>query len=267
MALLEVGGLSKRFGRSGRGRESVLAVDTVSFSLDWGRTLAIVGESGAGKSTVARMVLRLIEPDEGTISFDGIDVRALRAGQLRSLRPRMQCVFQDPYTSLDPRMSVGASVAEPLALQGVNRVDRERRAAGALARVGIGPEYLGRKPRELSGGQLQRVSIARAIISDPELIVCDEPVSALDVTIRAQVINLLLDLQDEKQLAYLFISHDLALVEAIAHDVMVMRRGCTIESGPASKVFTNPDADYTRALLAAVPGRAIARAQENSSSS
>lgn len=230
MALLEVSGLSKSFssGRNLLGRRTgwTHAVKDVSFVLDKGECLAVVGESGAGKSTVGRMVLRLVEADAGTITFDGVDVRGLGGARLRALRPRMQMIFQDPYSSLDPRMTVADAVAEPLVVHtDRDRATRTRDVARLLDRVGIGSRYLARYPAELSGGQLQRVAIARALTLEPSLIVCDEPVAALDVSVRAQVLNLLRDLQDELGLAYLFVCHDLALVEVIADRVLVMAAG------------------------------------------
>jgi ABC-type glutathione transport system ATPase component len=253
MPLLEVSGLSKTFRNGRRGRSHV-AVDGVSFSLDPGRTLALVGESGAGKSTTGRLVLRLIEPDAGSVSMAGTDVLGLNARNLRAFRRRAQMVFQDPFSALDPRTTVGRSVAEPLVVHGIgDRVERRDRAAALLERVGIGSHLLDRFPAQLSGGQLQRVSIARALTTDPELIVCDEPVSALDVSIQAQVLNLLADLQAERGIAYLFITHDLALVEAFADTVAVMRDGSILEEAPATELFRSPREDYTRELLDAVP--------------
>ncbi len=258
MALLEVSGLSKSFssGRDWLGRRTkwTHAVKDVSFTLDAGECLAVVGESGAGKSTVGRMVLRLIEADAGTVVFDGIDVRRISRTRLRGLRPRMQMIFQDPYSSLDPRMSVGDAVAEPLVVHSDrDRATREREVARLLDRVGIGARYLGRYPAELSGGQLQRVAIARALTLEPSLIVCDEPVAALDVSVRAQVLNLLRDLQEELGLAYLFVCHDLALVEVISDRVLVMAAGEVVEQGTVEQVFQAPTAEYTKRLLKAIP--------------
>lgn len=253
MTLLEVSGLAKSYRHRGG---AFWAVDDVSFSLARGRTLALVGESGAGKSTAGRLVLRLVEPDRGSVFFDGVQVRDLGSRELRELRPRMQMIFQDPYTSLDPRMTIGAGVAEPLRLhQRMNRSDRERKVTDLLLRVGLGAHHVTKVPAELSGGQLQRVAIARALILDPAMIVCDEPVSALDVSIRAQIVNLLLDLQEERELSLLFISHDLSLVEVVAHEVAIMRAGQIIEHGEVATVFAAPREDYSRRLLDAVPGR------------
>jgi peptide/nickel transport system ATP-binding protein/oligopeptide transport system ATP-binding protein len=258
MALLEVAGISKSFssGRDLLGRRTrwVHAVQDVSFTVERGECLAVVGESGAGKSTVGRMVLRLIEADSGSITFDGIDVRGARRVQMRRLRRRMQMIFQDPYSSLDPRLTVAEAVAEPLVVHGRDaRPAREKAAARLLERVGLGSRYLDRYPAELSGGQLQRVAIARAITLNPDLIVCDEPVAALDVSVRAQVLNLLRDLQEEFGLAYLFVCHDLALVEVIADRVLVMAAGEVVEQGTVEQIFRAPQQEYTQRLLAAIP--------------
>lgn len=257
MALLEARNLSKAFRREGwRGRREPPrpAVDDVSFDLESGQTLAIVGESGAGKSTTGRLVLRLIEPDAGTVVFDGADVRALSTEALRKQRREMAMIFQNPHGSLDPRLPIGVSVGEPLEIHfGTNRVDREEQARSILDRVGIGLHLVERLPHELSGGQLQRVSIARALTVRPKMIVCDEPVAALDVSVRAQVLNLLLDLQDEFGLSYLFISHDLSVVECMAHHVAVMQNGRLVEMGPREQIYNNPASDYVKELLAAVP--------------
>lgn len=257
-ALLEVTSLRKTFGARrglvGAGKSAAPAVHDVTFTIEAGRSLALVGESGAGKSTVGRLVLRLIEPDAGTILFDGVDVRALGSRDLRGLRRRMQMIFQDPFSALDPRMSIAEAVAEPLAIHHrLGRAERDRRAAALLDKVGIGPRYLERFPAELSGGQLQRVAIARALTVEPALIVCDEPVAALDVSVQAQVLNLMQELQDELGLSYLFITHDLALVEVIADRVAVMSAGTIVEEGPVSEVFANPGQEYTRELLSAIP--------------
>ncbi|MEU6073790.1 ATP-binding cassette domain-containing protein [Micromonospora sp. NPDC047074] len=258
MSLLEVEGLTKSFssGRDWLGRRTKWshAVKGVSFTLERGECLAVVGESGAGKSTVGRMVLRLIEPDSGSVTFDGIDVLATKPKQTRELRQRMQMIFQDPYSSLDPRMTIKDAVAEPFLVHtDKDRVTREREAVELLDKVGIGSRYLGRYPAELSGGQLQRVAIARALTMKPSLIVCDEPVAALDVSVRAQVLNLLRDLQEELGLAYLFVCHDLALVEVIADRVMVMASGEIVETDTTEQIFANPRQEYTKKLLAAIP--------------
>ncbi|HVW41998.1 MAG TPA: ATP-binding cassette domain-containing protein [Amycolatopsis sp.] len=257
MSLLEAEGLVKRFVRRGlltRNRSETLAVDNVSFGLDRGKTLAVVGESGAGKSTAGRLVLRLIEPDAGAVRFDGRDVTALPHKKLHWLRRRTQMIFQDPYSSCDPRITIGRSVTEPLRVhEGINRSDRERKAVEVLDRVGLDAHYAERLPHELSGGQLQRVAIARALTVEPSLIVCDEPVAALDVSVRAGVLNLMLDLQEEYGIAYLFISHDLSIVEVISHDVAVMRSGTLVEIGDKHQIYSDPRHEYTRQLLDAVP--------------
>lgn len=257
MSLLEVRGLVKRFATPRRGLRKpapVTVVDDVSFDVEPGQTVALVGESGAGKSTTAYLVLRLLEADEGSIVLAGEQVRDLDARALRRFRSKMQIVFQDPHSSLDPRVPVGKSVAEPLlVMTGMNRVDREARALQMMSRMALRPELAQRFPHELSGGQLQRVAIARALTLSPDLIVCDEAVSALDVSVRAQVLNLLMDVQAEDGVSYLFVAHDLAIVENIADQVLVMRHGKIVESGPTIDVFTHPTSDYTRELLAAVP--------------
>lgn len=257
MTILEVRDLVKTFPGPRKGlqrRPPTTVVDGVSFDIERGRTVALVGESGAGKSTTAYLVLRLLEADSGTINLSGIDVRALDKRALREARKRMQIVFQDPHSSLDPRVPVGRSIAEPMKVMlGLNRSDREARAATMLGRVALRPDIADRMPHELSGGQLQRVAIARALTLSPELIVCDEAVSALDVSVRAQVLNLLMDIQAEYDISYLFVAHDLAIVENIADEVLVMQHGRIVESGPTTKVLGDPDQQYTRELLAAVP--------------
>ncbi|MEU1981813.1 ATP-binding cassette domain-containing protein [Nocardia sp. NPDC019395] len=258
MSLLEVSDISKSFstGRDIIGRRTgwTHAVRNVSFTLDAGECLALVGESGAGKSTVGRVVLRLIEPDAGNIAFDGHDVRGASPARLRAMRRGMQMIFQDPHSSLDPRMSVLDAVAEPLIVHtDLDREARTEKVRELLDKVGIGPRYLSRYPGELSGGQLQRVAIARALAPGPKMIVCDEPVAALDVSVRSQVLNLLRDLQEELELAYLFVCHDLALVEVIADRVLVMAGGEVVESGTVESVYRDPQQDYTRKLLDAIP--------------
>jgi oligopeptide/dipeptide ABC transporter ATP-binding protein len=232
----------------------VHAVDGVDFDLDPGTTLSLVGETGCGNSTTGRVVLRLIEPSAGEIRFDGADLLALGKEELRRARRQMQIIFQDPYSSLNPRMSVLATVGEPLLL---HRIVPKRELEGAvidlLERVGLGPEDCFRYPHEFSGGQRQRIGIARALALRPKLIVADEPVSSLDVSIQAQVVNLMLDLQREFGLAYLFISHDLSLVERISDAVAVMYLGRIVETAPAAELYAAPRHPYTEALLAAVP--------------
>ena len=257
--LLEVAGLAREFVvRRGliRAREvgRVRAVDRVSFSVARGETLALVGESGCGKSTTARMVLRLLEPSAGTIWFEGKDITGLCGAPLRALRRRMQMIFQDPFASLDPRQRVDAIVEEPLILHGIgNAAARHARVAELLSLVGLSPEHATRYPHQFSGGQRQRIGIARALALEPALIVCDEPVSALDVSIQAQVINLLQDLQARMGLSYLFIAHDLAVVRHIADRVAVMYLGRIVELAPAATLFAAPAHPYTRHLLASVP--------------
>jgi ABC-type oligopeptide transport system ATPase subunit len=256
--LLEATGLSKSFPARrtllGRTRDVHHAVQGVDLTVHRGETVAVVGESGAGKSTLGRLVLRLIEPDEGSIVLDGVDVRALRARQLRALRKRMQMIFQDPYSSLDPRMVIEDAVAEPLVLHfDLTADERRARVLDLLTRVGISEHQADRYPYEFSGGQLQRIAIARALAVEPDLIVCDEPVAALDTSIQAQVINLLHDLQEEHGVAYVFISHDLSLVRLIADRVAVMYQGRIVEEGPTASVFEDPQDPYTRALLDVIP--------------
>lgn len=257
--LLRVRGLTKHFPLRGRffgGRaRSLRAVDGVSFDIRRGETLGLVGESGCGKSTTGRAILRLVEPDAGEIVFDGRDVRAMDEAELRRLRRRMQIVFQDPFSSLDPRMTVGAAILEVLGVHrlGGDRRDREVRVRELLERVGLHAADANRFPHEFSGGQRQRIGIARALAVSPELIVCDEPVSALDVSVRAQVLNLLEDLQEELGLTLLFIAHDLSVVEHVSDRVAVMYLGRIVEIAPADELYRNPRHPYTRALLSAIP--------------
>jgi len=257
-SLLSVRGLVKHFPVRGgfwqRPVGWVHAVDGVDFDLAPGKTLSLVGETGCGKSTTGRVVLRLIEPSAGQISFLGADLLALGKEQLRLARRQMQIIFQDPYSSLNPRMSVLATVGEPLLLHAiVPKRELEGAVIELLERVGLGAEDRFRYPHEFSGGQRQRVGIARALALRPKLIVADEPVSSLDVSIQAQVVNLMLDLQQEFGLAYLFISHDLSLVERISDSVAVMYLGRIVETAPAAELYARPRHPYTEALLAAVP--------------
>ena len=226
------------------------AVNDVSFTLERGRTLGIVGESGSGKSTIARMVMAFEKPDAGRVIFDGADIHQLDAAALRLARRGFQMVFQDPFGALDQRRRVGWSIAEPLRAQGIPG-DHDTVVAGALDQVGLRPEHADRYPHEFSGGQRQRIAIARAIVTRPALLVADEAVSALDVSVQAQILNLLMDLQEELGLAMLFISHDLAVVSSICDDILVMQGGRTVERGTARDVLTAPRHDYTRTLLAA----------------
>lgn len=232
----------------------VKAVDGLSLAVRSGETLALVGESGCGKSTVGRLVLRLIEPTAGAIRFAGLDLSTMNASTLRRFRARAQLIFQDPYASLNPRLTVGETLAEPLLLHtDLSSGDRRRRVGELLETVGLRPDHAQRYPHEFSGGQRQRIAIARALAPSPQLIVCDEPVSALDVSIRSQVLNLLRDLQQKLGLAYIFISHDLAVVKHIADRIAVMYLGRIVETGESEAIFNEPRHPYTRALLSAIP--------------
>jgi oligopeptide transport system ATP-binding protein len=258
-ALLEVTDLTKHFPiKQGilidRTVGHVKAVDGVSFSIAEGETLGLVGESGSGKSTTGFCILQLMKPTSGSVRFMGRELTELGREELRRMRREMQIVFQDPYASLDPRMTVGDIVAEPLVVHGVgSRRARRETVRGLLEVVGFNPEFTNRYPHEFSGGQRQRIGIARALALNPKLIICDEPVSALDVSIQAQILNLLKDLQRDFGLTYLFIAHDLAVVRAVSDRIAVMNQGKLIEIGPAAEVYSNPQQEYTRALLAAVP--------------
>ena len=256
--LLQVRGLTKHFPiRSGllqRVTGAVKAVDDVSFDVARGETLALVGESGCGKTTTGRALLRLIEPTRGSVHFDGTDVMALTGEALRRMRRHMQIVFQDPYGSLNPRMTVGEAVREGLLVhQLAEGSDADRRVSHLLDEVGLRPEYASRFPHEFSGGQRQRIGIARALAVEPSFIVCDEPVSALDVSVQAQVVNLLRDLQRDRGLSYLFIAHDLAVVSHMADRVAVMYLGRIVELAPRAALFAGARMPYTKALLSAVP--------------
>jgi oligopeptide/dipeptide ABC transporter ATP-binding protein len=258
MALLEARNLVKHFvaARSvfGRSTAFVRAVDGVSFSVDAGETLALVGESGCGKSTVSRLVLRLIEPDQGEVRFEGRDLLGMGASELRAFRRDAQIIFQDPYASLNPRMTVGQILAEPLVLHDLAPAARRRERVEELLRlVGLEPRFARRYAHEFSGGQRQRIAIARALAVEPKLIICDEPVSALDVSIRSQILNLLGDLQARLGLAYIFVSHDLAVVKHIADRVAVMNLGHIVETAATETLFASPRHPYSRALLSAIP--------------
>ena len=232
----------------------VKAVDDVSFEIYPGKTLGLVGESGSGKSTTGYCVLELLKPTSGSVRFLGEELTTMKKEELRRMRREMQIVFQDPYASLNPRMTVGNIVAEPLVVHKVGSGARRRKTVEELLEVvGFNPDFVNRYPHEFSGGQRQRIGIARALALNPRLIVCDEPVSALDVSIQAQILNLLKDLQGEFGLTYLFVAHDLAVVRTMSDDIAVMNKGKIVEAGPAERVYTQPQDDYTKALLAAVP--------------
>jgi len=257
MALLQVEHLVKEFSRRRglfRAASPLRAVDDVSFEIAKGETFGLVGESGSGKTTTGRCILRLIEPSSGAVTFRGKDVLALSRAEMQQARREMQIVFQDPYSSLNPRMRIGTIVEEPLLIHGVgSKAERDARVRELLALVGLEPGHVNRHPGELSGGQRQRIGLARALALNPSFLIADEPVSSLDVSVQAQVINLLVELQRALGLTYLFIAHDLRLVRHICGRVAVMYRGRIVEMGPTSRLFEAPAHPYTRALLAAVP--------------
>jgi len=233
----------------------VKAVDGVSFDIRQGETLALVGESGCGKTTAGKSILRLVEPTSGEVLYDGLDLGTLPEADLRPLRHELQVVFQDPYSSLNPRLTISETLMEGMDIHcvGHDRLERTERAASLLQRVGLSPDALRRYPHEFSGGQRQRIGIARALAVEPKFIVCDEPVSALDVSVQAQILNLLSDLQEEFQLTYLFITHDLGVVEYLADEVAVMYLGKIVEKAPCEQLFDSPRHPYTQALLSSVP--------------
>lgn len=254
--LVAVDHLVKEFGSTSLFRKSkpMRAVDDVSFAIERGEMFGLVGESGSGKTTTGRCILRLIEPTSGRVAFDGADVLALGARELRAARRHFQIVFQDPYSSLNPRMRVGAIVEEPLIIHKIGtKADRQSRVRELFELVGLSAQQLPRYPHEFSGGQRQRIGLARALALNPSFVVLDEPVSALDVSVQAQVVNLLLDLQQKLGLTYLFIAHDLRLVRRVCTRVGVMYRGKLVELGPAADVFDHPSHGYTQALVSAIP--------------
>jgi oligopeptide/dipeptide ABC transporter ATP-binding protein len=258
MSLVSVENLTKHYPQRGSlfgPARAVKAVDGVSFAIEAGETLGLVGESGCGKSTLGRAILRLHEPTSGRVTIDGTDVTSLASGPLRSFRRRAQIIFQDPYASLNPRMSIGQTLVEPLEIHGLagDASGRKRRVAELLERVGLRAEMADRYPHEFSGGQRQRIGIARALAVEPKFIVADEPLSALDVSIQAQIVNLLVDLQASEKLTYLFISHDLKIVEHLCDRVAVMYLGRIVELGSAEALYARPLHPYAQALLSAVP--------------
>ena len=255
--IVEARGLKMYFpiGRtmSGKPKKLLKAVDDVDFSIAKGETFGLVGESGCGKTTIGRCLVRLYEPTGGQLLFDGQDIAHMGEKQLAPYRRRMQMIFQDPYASLNPRMTVSSIIAEPLRYAGVSAKEQQERVRELVDLVGLKPDHLQRYPHEFSGGQRQRVGIARALASNPEFIVCDEPISALDVSIQAQVINTLESLQEKLGLSYLFVSHDLSMVRHISHNVGVMYLGCMVERAPVQELYSNMLHPYTRALMSAVP--------------
>ncbi len=255
--IVEARGLKMYFpiGRtmSGKPKKLLKAVDDVDFSIAKGETFGLVGESGCGKTTIGRCLVRLYEPTDGQLLFDGQDIAHMGEKQLAPYRRRMQMIFQDPYASLNPRMTVSSIIAEPLRYAGVSAKEQQERVRELVDLVGLKPDHLQRYPHEFSGGQRQRVGIARALACNPEFIVCDEPISALDVSIQAQVINTLESLQEKLGLSYLFVSHDLSMVRHISHNVGVMYLGCMVERAPVQELYSNMLHPYTRALMSAVP--------------
>jgi len=257
MPLVEISHLAKHFTRHAglfRAGTKVAAVDDISFSIEEGETFGLVGESGSGKTTTGRCILRLVEPSSGAVTFRGEDVLAFSRRRMREARRDMQIVFQDPYSSLNPRMRARQIVEEPLIIHRIGkRAERHERVAELFRLVGLNPVHLDRYPHQFSGGQRQRIGLARALALNPSFVILDEPVSALDVSVQAQVVNLLMDLQDQLKLTYLFIAHDLRLVEHICSRIAVMFLGRIVEMGPTASLFASPQHPYTRALLSAIP--------------
>lgn len=235
--------------------DHIKAVDGISFTVPRGKTVGLVGESGSGKTTTGRAIARLVPLTAGTVIYEGVELNALDNSQFQRYRKKMQVIFQDPFGSLNPRMTIFSIIAEPLDIhfRGWSRSQKEDRVAGLLQRVGLNADYMQRYPHQFSGGQRQRIGIARALAVEPEFIICDEPVSALDVSVQAQIVNLLQDLQDELGLTYLFIAHDLAVVEHISDDVLVMSQGKIVEQASSEAIYNNPQHPYTKKLLGAIP--------------
>jgi peptide/nickel transport system ATP-binding protein len=257
--LVQVSNLTKRFQRGGLFSRSkaATALDDISLTLNRGETLGVVGESGSGKSTLARCMIRLLDPDAGEVRLEGADIAHMPPARLRPLRRRIQMVFQDPFSSLNPRQNVGDILIAGPKAHGETLDQARRHAADMLELVGLSPQCLNRLPHEFSGGQRQRIGLARALMLRPEVLIADEPVSALDVTVQAQVLKLLDDVRRQMNLAMLFITHDMRVAAQICHRVMVMRHGRIVEQGPTRDIFAAPSSDYTRALLAAIPGRQV----------
>ncbi|OPX14937.1 ATP-binding cassette domain-containing protein [Gordonia sp. i37] len=249
--LLQATDLVKTYGNGHK------AVDGVSLEVSAGEIVGVVGESGSGKSTTGRMILGLLKPDSGSVRFDGADIHSMSRARLHELRARMQVVPQNPQTSLNPRLTIGASMEFNMRVHGIARAERQQRVSDLLGRVGMAPTYARRYPHQMSGGQLQRVAIARALATEPQLVVCDEAVSALDKSVQAQVLNLIADLQRDMNVAFVFISHDLAVVEHISDNVVVMNHGKVVEYGSAEQVWSNPQDEYTARLLSAIPGKSL----------